>query len=407
VYNVDSNRDLKSQNNKIKGAEQMAKITFSTEKLVAGMTFKSISEMCRELNFKADGVPTNGSGNNQKAVLRELKRYAAIFTADQEKPRGNKPVEIIEVFDTVQAPPPSEGKTAVSELLRPIIKNTVNEEYEDNAFIKFHRGLTVDLKYMANGYSELYKALHRNNLKPCGLNDVDGYAKHILKKLENKLKGHIKTCCGNLQYDGVLTYKTPVDMTDYDVLDFADKKLYDDFKTIARKQIDEETAHIKEKNPKARINYQDIPRRATEMFNKRKKELDVNYKPVKLAECWIFEIDGDFEPETQTIYPTELNHHLLSEFANLVKYDELKAYVKSDEYKKFIADNAGKMDFVRKDAKHCSDADVRQALTKKIRATTAEKNNIDEKTIDLDFSICDIPHHLKDIKTILQDCYVF
>jgi hypothetical protein len=324
---------------------------------------------------------------------------------EQPQNGGNVKIKIEKIHSTQQAPPPiRKGQSNVADYLRPILYDMVNREYQDVCLIKYHKDLTVDLGYMGSRYIDLYKALHReDDFSLFGILQDGDYTKHIVGVLVGRIKGYIKYYCEHLNYGGVTTYRLPMITADNDFLDIADQQLYERFEAETRAEIDREMESVKAMNPSIKVNYSSIPIIANEKFNKLKKDIDPNYKAVKLIKAWVFEVDGNFQPCQQTVALKPLNTTILNGFLNAIGYNALRHYSKSQEYQEIKAANN---EFVAKSGLICGDKAVRQALTIKNRAATAMKKGIAEKSIMLDFSLLQIDSYISHIQTIVKACRI-
>ena len=388
-----------------------AEIKISQDKLVEGTIYKGFIAMCRGLNVLINDVPCIKSpqvGSRKNAIIKKVREYADLTITPSAKKGGKEIILIGKIYSTPQP------KQEISELLRPILRKMVNDEQLDVSIIKHHKGLSVDLDYMAQGYGKLCAALYKDKeirakeFALYGIDNEDEYAEYLIKKLRGKISNHLKTCCGNLDYDGVYTYRTPIDLTDYDFLDGRDQQLYTEFKEQARAEIDAEWLPIKEQyekmhNKEFRINYQDIPVMTNQKFNTHKKSIDPAYKPIRTADAWVFEVDGGFQEKPQITQPHLLNTAILDSFLVLLNLQALENYVITQEYQQIKAESNW---FLAKSGYLCSDKEVRQALTKTGRDRTAEKKGIDERDIGLDFSLLNIESYIDDIKAIVIACQI-
>jgi hypothetical protein len=367
------------------------------------MQYKSFDAMAKAL-ILINGFPYGEKTRwTQDKIRREIERYAKISII-QVKEGGNKSVTIEGVYSEQQASLPRRaGQSNISEYLRPILQDMINNEYQYECFYKFHKQLTVDLWYMPDKYRELYEALNKDEFNmnfPFDIENKDNYARYIIKeKLVGRIKGYIKYCCERLDYVGVSTYKIALDFNESDYLSNAEQKLYDNFKL----QVKNELEKSKELNPKLKIDYRNIYKKAAKLFNEHKKKLDPNHENMNLFEAWTFEIDEDFKPVPQTTDPKQLNTEILKGFLKSIKYDEIYSYAQSSEYQKIKEEND---DYKAKSGFICSDRVVRQALTINNRDKTAQRKGISEKEINLDFSILSLESYINDIIKIKEACKI-
>ena len=394
----------------------MSKITVKTEKLIEGLSYRSFSEMSRELILINDNPPPkNGLGNYADKINFELEKYVELLSKYDRVKGGDNPANgrinpviikrvFYNKFKQQQPQLTRVEQSNVAEFLPPILRQMINAKYQDSCFVKYHKELTLDLGFMGVDYAELrksyYKTIGNTKLKlPYdGIQDTEYYARYIIGKLIDRVSGYINYHCEHLKYDGVSTYKTVMNMADYDWLDYTDQKLYDDFKTIAKVEQEREA----EKNNWKKVNYRVIPYLACEKFNTYKKIFDKDYTPTKLCEIWTFEIDGNFKPQIENTNESGLNFEIIKGFSYAIGFEAVEKYLQTEEYKNLIA--TGKKNIV--DPSCCSDKDVRQALTMRNRDKFAKKYDICEENIPFDFSINYLDSYYNDMKIVIDACKI-
>lgn len=380
-------------------------IEIMADRLTEGKEYKSLRQAGIEL-LLVNGKPFTQTGSYKNAIIEVLVNYEyADISTEQKTSNSSIKVKINKVFSTPQTKKQTklkkDKKSEITKYMRPILYEMVNNEYTDVCIIKYHKGLTVDLDFIGQGYKALCKALHQGNDLPDGMLNKDDYANYLIRKINDKIKSDLNYNCENLGYENVFTYKVP--MNDYDFMNYSDRQLYKNFKKEAKDELEEEMKPIKEKNPKARINYSSLPITAAHKFNEHKKSLDPKYKPAKITEAWVFEVDGNFIPIAQNTDPLRLNREILYRFLKNVRYEALYEYTQTQEYKDIISEGnhfTGKSPFI------CNDKEVRQALTIRNRDKIAEKKGVDEKDIEMDFSILNIDSYLCDIRRVYRACKI-
>jgi hypothetical protein len=381
----------------------MANITIKTAMLVEGTSYKSFAELCRELvlyNGVPVGTPTNPVGSRKAAILRELERYVEI----ERNPKINRNALVIKTVFATPKPQAAirAGQSNIAKYMRPILCDMINKEYHDTCIIKYHKGLTVDLRYMPLGYIELYNAIYENKFNEIPrITNVERYAEYVMRKFINYIKDKLNYYSVNLNYDGVKFEKMAFYTVDLDFLDYADQKLYAECEKNAKEELEERTP------PDIRVDYRKIPVMANEEYNERKKIIDPNYNPVYFIKAYVFEIDDTFTPNPQILNAKQLNQELINTLKR--RRDILLNYKQSDEYAEIISEFAkGKLWGTKENTNPllCSDKDVRQMLTINNRENTAEKESIDEREVPLDFSIVEINSYVDDIQLIIDECKI-
>lgn len=383
----------------------MANIKILEDKLVEGKAYKSFAAMCQELVL-INGKPCVAGtplGSYEKAITLEIKRYAKIAIEQAAKGK-RKSVTISKVISIPKASVSNRAEQSnVAEYIRPILHDMINHEYQDNSFVKYHKNLTLDLGYIGNKYGEIYKSYYKaiNNNIPFSIYDIQdkaGYARNAMRKLIERLKGYINYYCANerLGYEGVITYKTLMNIGELDFMDYPDQQLYNRTKEKIKEKME---------NEYKKVNHMVIPKMASEKFNEYKQCLNPEYKPVELAEMWTFEIESGFQPIPQTINLKKLNYEILKGYLNSTNYKAMVNYSRTQEYQDIKA--ASHDDFFGCNPSLCSDKDVRQALT--ISKRDSKKNRekeIEEESIMLDFPVTHIDSYINDIKIIIKACKI-